>query len=61
MFDIDPQRKPLPHVYQAHLWDVPQAAWPLLGSLYMTRELDMTASRVSPEAFRHIAGMRALQ
>ena len=61
VFDIDPQRKPLPHVYQAHLWDVPQAAWPLLGSLYMTRELDMTASRVSPEAFRHIAGMRALQ
>ena len=61
VFDIDPQRKPLPHVYKAHLWDVPQAAWPLLGSLYMTRELDMTASRVSPEAFRHVAGMRALQ
>ena len=61
VFEVDPGKIPLPNVYKAHLWNVPDAAWPLLGRLYMTRELDMTASRVSPKAFGHIAGMRALE
>jgi beta-lactamase regulating signal transducer with metallopeptidase domain len=60
-FNVELNSKRIPNVYNAELFNVPEAAWPLLGRLYTIRRLGLTASRVSPEAFRHIGGIRGLE
>jgi beta-lactamase regulating signal transducer with metallopeptidase domain len=57
---ITPDRGPGAKPFQARLRDMPDEAWPLLGQLVPIRKMSMTACQTSPEAFRHIAGLRML-
>ena len=58
--NIQPTAKPGTFPYKAQLWDVPDAAWPILERLPSIQHLEVTGSRISPEAFRHIRGLRNL-
>ena len=58
---ITPNRGPGAKVFTAKLWDAPDEAWPHIGRLRTIHRLNMTACRNSPEAFRHVAGLRSLR